>query len=101
MPALAIMVMSAMTIPRCLSQYASVPATSKKGRPDEKPKNSIVHAAGVAKARHNDGLCTATAPSIGIVDRVRRVVGKPRRRRDRAGLELRAQTRRDDLVVDA
>ena len=56
MPALAMIVISLSSMPLSLSQYASVPATSRNGRPEEKPKKNIVHAAGCVKAFHTDGL---------------------------------------------
>src|SRR5260221_737100 len=101
MPALAIIVMLLMSIWFSFSQYASVPATSRNGRPEEKPKNSIVHAAGCANARQTDGLAGAAVTDglVGIVDRKRRVIRKPRRRRDRARFRL--QRRRGDLIIDA
>ena len=49
-------VMSFSSMPLSFSQYASVPATSRNGRPDEKPKKNIVHAAGCVNAFHTEGL---------------------------------------------
>src|SRR5690348_10141995 len=102
MPALAIIVMSRSSIPRSLSQYASVPATSRNGRPEAKPNNSIVHAAGWANACQIE--TRAAAPlfaSVTIVDAVGRVVGEARITRDRARAQAIAQRRRHELVVDA
>jgi hypothetical protein len=75
MPALAIIVMSASTIPFSFNQNATVPATSRNGNPDEKPSKHIVHAAGCENARHMEGLLAGeAADSVGIVDDVRCVV---------------------------
>src|ERR1035437_5871164 len=109
MPALAIIVMSFRTMPFSLSQYASVPATSRNGSPDEKPNRNIVHAAGCVNAFQTEGLAgldsAAAAAAIGasgtVVDNVRRVIGKPRRRVDRAAFEACPQAGRHELVVDA
>src|SRR3546814_623863 len=102
MPALAIIVMSASSMPFSFSQYASVPATSRNGRPEEKPNRHIVHAAGWVKACHTDGFAGRCAvASVGIVDRVRRVVGEALVAIDRAPAQTFAQRRRDHLVIDA
>ena len=39
-----------------LLTYDSVPATSRNGRPDEKPNRNIVHAAGWANAFQTEGF---------------------------------------------
>ena len=71
-------------MPCSFSQYASVPATSRNGRPDEKPKKNIVHAAGCANARQTEALVAASrrvaAVAHRVVHGVRRMVGKARRR---------------------
>src|SRR5690349_16011063 len=102
MPALAIIVISSSLMPFSFSQYASVPATSRNGRPEENPNNAIVPAAGCAKACQIDGLREGAAGgSVGIVDRVRRMVGESLLAVDRAGAHALTQGRRADLVVDA
>src|SRR6185437_9951720 len=94
--------MSVSSMPFSFSQYASVPATSRNGRPEEKPRKHIVHAAGCVNARHTDGLAgRSTVGSVGIVDDVRRVVGEAFIAIDRARLEALAQRGRDHLVIDA
>src|SRR5690349_14391024 len=100
MPALAMTVISLSSMPPSRSQYASVPATSRNGRPEENPKKNIVHAAGCANAFQTEGL-TAFSELVVIVHRERGVVGKTRRARDRAGAQLLAQVRGHELVVDA
>src|SRR5512139_2769908 len=103
MPALAIMVISDSTTPRSFSQNASVPATSRNGRPEEKPNTAMVQAAGCANAFQIDGRAAATSAatgSVGIVDRIRRVVGEALLAVDGALAQPLAQRRRDDLVVD-
>ena len=42
--------------PFSVNQYASVPATSRNGMPEAKPKKNIVHADGCANARQTEGL---------------------------------------------
>src|SRR5690349_3341057 len=94
--------MSFSSMPFSLSQYANVPATSRNGRPEENPNSAIVPAAGCAKARQIEGLRGAgAAGSVGIVDRVRRMVGEALLAIDRAGAQALGQRRRADLVVDA
>src|SRR5690349_4671332 len=93
--------MSFSSMPFSLSQYANVPATSRNGRPEENPNSAIVPAAGCAKARQIEGLRGGAAGSVGIVDRVRRMVGEALLAVDRAGAHALAQGRRADLVVDA
>src|SRR6185312_5981259 len=101
-PALAIIVMSVSSMPFSFSQYASVPATSRNGRPEEKPRKHIVHAAGCVNARHTDGLAgRRTTGSVSIVDGIRGMVGEALIAVDRAGLEALAQRWRDHLVIDA
>ena len=109
MPALAMMVISFSSMPLSFSQYASVPATSRKGSPEEKPKKNIVHAAGCVNAAHTDGLAglASTTTAVighlrqGVVDDEGRVVGEARLRMDRARTQPVAQRRRHDLVIDA
>src|SRR5690349_11356892 len=102
MPALAIIVMSRSSMPRSLSQYASVPATSRNGRPEAKPNSSIVHAAGCANACQMEARgATPCFVSVTIVHAVRCVVGEARLARDRTGAQALAQRWRDELVVDA
>src|SRR5690348_8511936 len=96
------MVISSSLMPFSFSQYASVPATSRNGRPEEKPRNAIVPAAGCAKARQIDGLPGGAATgSVGIVDRVGRMVGEALITVDRAVAHTLAQGWRTDLVIDA
>src|SRR5690349_22421203 len=88
-------------MPFSFNQYASVPATSRNGRPEENPNNAMVPAAGCAKARQIEGLRGAATGSVGIVDRVGRMVGEALLAVDRAGAHALAQGWRADLVVDA
>ena len=92
MPALAIIVMSFSTMPFSFSQYASVPATSRNGRPEENPNSSMVHAAGWANDFQTDGLARVASfagrfsptASVGIINNIRRVIGEPLVAVDRA-----------------
>src|SRR5690349_20611153 len=96
------MVISSSLMPFSFSQYASVPATSRNGSPEENPNSAIVPPAGCANARQIEGLRgAAAAGSVGIVDRVRCVVGEALLPVDRAGAHAVAQAGRADLVVDA
>src|SRR5690242_18653970 len=88
-------------MPSSFSQYASVPATSRNGRPEANPNSAIVPAAGCAKARQIEGLrAEAATGSVGIVDRVGRMVRETLIAVDRAIADAFAQGRRADLVVD-
>src|ERR1700729_3794342 len=101
MPALAIIVMSFSTMPFSFSQNAKVPATSRNGKPEEKPSRHIVLAAGCENARHTDGLRTPGAlGSVGIVNRVRRMVGEALLTIDRAATQSIAQRWCRDLIID-
>src|SRR5690242_18206186 len=84
MPALAIMVMSRSTMCSDLSQYASVPATSRNGRPDENPKKHIVHAAGCVNARHTEGLAGLGAGTAVLLMRTRPASAHDRKSADLA-----------------
>src|ERR1700761_8811688 len=100
MPALAIIVMSLSTMPFSFSQYAKVPATSRNGRPEENPRNAIVHADGWVNACQIEGFPGFAAGSVGIVDDIGRVIGEAFVAVDRAGFQAVAQGRRHYLIVD-
>src|SRR5690348_2910129 len=86
--------MSRKLIPAVVNQACSALPDSASGKPEANPNRPMLR---MRQLRPGN----AATSSVDIVDHVRRVIRKPRRGRDRAGLELRAQAWRDDLVIDA
>src|SRR5689334_4597638 len=98
------MVMLFSSIPCSFNQYASVPATRRNGKPEEKPNRKSVHAAGCVKACHTEGLRTFSAAVVltsdVVVDGIRCVVGEAWIARDTARFQFLRQARRGDLIVN-
>src|SRR6478735_1264229 len=97
MPALAMMVISLSTMPCSFSQYASVPATSRNGRPDENPKKNIVHAAGCEKDFHTDGRFALTG-GAGDAGAALFMDGSPARRERGRRIAARGRLRKPSAV---